>query len=206
LRLHVFASLKNYLLEFARLSPQVECWLARRVDWDERLFALLDDLEGQAEALYAVDREAELADRGRAEYASVPFATRLMASVDRELVLDLAGIGRVEGRLRRVAAEWCLLNGRAGDWVVPAGAITAAQGLSARSVPQVAWSPLTRLGLGSALRRLAEEEVACVVHRRDGGRHEGVVRRVGADFLELEQGGRAVLVPFEGLAAVQSRQ
>ena len=33
--------------------------------WEEQLFALLDDLEQQAEALYDAEREAELADRSR---------------------------------------------------------------------------------------------------------------------------------------------
>ena len=51
--------------------------------WDERLFDLLDDLEGQAEALYAAERDAELADRSRAEYASVTLESRLMASTGR---------------------------------------------------------------------------------------------------------------------------
>ena len=176
------------------------------MDWDERLFALLDEIEGQAEALYDADREAELADRGRAEYAAVTLASRLMASLGEEVALEVAGVGRVEGALQRVGAEWCLVGGTAGDWVVPLGSIVAATGTSARSVPEVAWSPLARLGLGSALRRLAEAEVRCVVHGRDGTRHEGTVSRVGADFVELVgTAGRAALVPFAGLAAVQSR-
>ena len=176
------------------------------MDWDERLFALLDEIEGQAEALYDADRDAELADRGRAEYAAVTLASRLMASVDGEVALEVAGVGRVEGTLQRVGAEWCLVSGPAGDWVLPIGAIVAAAGTSDRSVPEVAWSPLARLGLGSALRRLAEEGVRCLVHGRDGTRHEGTVARVGADFVELlGTGGRTTLVPFAGLAAVQSR-
>ena len=48
--------------------------------WEEELFAYLDDLEGQAGALYAAERAPELADRSRAEYQSVTLATRLMAA------------------------------------------------------------------------------------------------------------------------------
>ena len=33
------------------------------MSWEEELFALLDDLEEQAEALYDAERDAELADR-----------------------------------------------------------------------------------------------------------------------------------------------
>ena len=81
--------------------------------WDERLFDLLDDLEGQAEALYAAERDAELADRSRAEYAGVTLAGRLMASVGRDVLLDLDGTGPVRGELRRVGTGWCLVSGDA---------------------------------------------------------------------------------------------
>ena len=76
-----------------------------------------------------------------------------------------------------------------------------------RSVPEMAWSPLTRLGLASALRRIAEAGEWCLLHLRDGSRHEGTLRRVGHDFCELAEGEerRIVLVAFDGLAAAQSR-
>ena len=98
--------------------------------WDERLFDLLDDLEGQAEALYAAERDAELADRSRAEYAAVTLAGRLMASVGRDVLLDVDGTGPVRGELRRVGTGWCLVSGDAGDWLVPLAAITAVLALS----------------------------------------------------------------------------
>lgn len=81
------------------------------------------------------------------------------------------------------------------------------EGVSVRAIPEVAWSPLARLGLGSALRGLAEAGERCVVHLRDGGRYDGTVRRVGRDFCELVTGEerRTVLVSFGALAAVQSR-
>ena len=110
--------------------------------WDERLFDLLDDLEGQAEALYAAERDAELADRSRAEYAAVTLASRLMASVGRDgRLLDVDGRRRRSaGELRRVGTGWCLVSGDAGDWLVRSGAIVAVEGVSDRAVPEVAWS------------------------------------------------------------------
>lgn len=177
-----------------------------RVTWEERLFAVLDDLEQQAAGLYAVDRAAELADRSRSEYATVTLASRLMASVAHELVLTVAGIGQVGGELQRLGAGWALLHGPGGDWVVPLDAIAAVRGASPRSVPEVAWSPLTRLGLGSALRTLSDAGERCLVHLRDGTRWDGRMLRVGADFAELEVAqGRVELVSFGALAAVQSR-
>lgn len=177
--------------------------------WEEELFALLDDLEGQAEALYDADREPDLADRSRAEYRSVTLASRLMASLDRGLVLTVDGVGIVRGTLERVAAGWCLLRGPGQDWLLPLIAVESVAGASERAVPEVAWSPVARLGIGSALRGLADTGSACVLHLRDGSRLDGVLRRVGEDFVEAlvgeTEGGRLVLVAFSGLAAVSSR-
>ncbi|KRF30233.1 hypothetical protein [Nocardioides sp. Soil805] len=174
--------------------------------WEERLFELFDDLEGQASALYDVERGAELADRSHAEYHHVALAGRLVASLGSPVALEVAGVGRVEGELRRTGDGWCLLSGHRQDWIVRTARIHVVHGASERSVPEVAWSPLQRLGVGSALRRLAESGARCVLHLADGAQHEGVVRRVGQDFVEVESpAGTRLLVAFDGIAAVQSR-
>jgi hypothetical protein len=178
------------------------------VTWEEELFAYLDDLEAQAESLYDAERAEELADRSRSEYAAVTLAARLMASVEREVALEVEGAGTVEGTLARVGTGWCLVTGAGQDWVVRLGAVTEVRGASDRAQPEVAWSPVARLGLGAALRRLADEAEPCLLHLVDGRRVEGVVRRVGADFVEVASGerGQLRLVSTERLAAVQSRR
>lgn len=181
-------------------------WQGGAVDWDEQLFSLLDDLEGQADALFDADRDGQLADRSRAEYAVVTLASRLMASRGSEVVLDVLGVGQVGGLLQRVGADWCLVHGSAQDWVVRLSAVAGVDGASSRSVPEVAWSPIARLGLGSALRRLAETGERCVVHGIDRSTRDVVIGRVGRDFVEATQGeGRPVLLALETIAAVQSR-
>jgi hypothetical protein len=177
------------------------------MSWEHDLFALFDDLEGQAAAAWEADREAELADRARTEYGAVTLASRLMASRGNEVALDLPHVGRVEGRLSRVGEEWCLLSGARQDWIVPLGAVSAVRGASDRSVPDVAWSPIDRLGLRAALRRLADSGARCLLHLADGARHEAYVHRVGADFLEARDSADGeLLVPYAGLVAVQSRE
>jgi hypothetical protein len=176
------------------------------MSWEHELFALFDDLEGQAAAAWEADREAELADRARAEYASVTLASRLMASRGRDVALDLPHVGRLEGRLARVGEGWCLLSGRGQDWIVPTGRLVGLQGASERSVPEAAWSPVDRLGLRAALRRLADSGERCVLHLADGTRHEAHVERVGADFLECRAVDGVLLVPYAGLVAVQRRE
>lgn len=176
------------------------------MSWEHELFAMFDDLESQAAAMWEADREAELADRARSAYATVTLASRLMASVGSPVALELAGVGRVEGRLARVGESWCLVCAAGQDWIVPLRHALAVHGASDRSVPEVAWSPLHRLGLASTLRRLADSGTRCVLHLVDGARHEAYVERVGADFLECRTAGEArVLVRFDAIAAVQSR-
>lgn len=176
------------------------------MDWDERLFAFLDDLEQQAEALYDADRAGELADRSRSEYAGVGLANRLMASVDAQVTLDLVGMGPVRGVLQRVGPDWCLVHGATQDWVIRLAAVASVDGASARAVPEIAWSPVARLGLGSALRRLADTGQPCRLHATDGTMRDGVLTRVGRDFVEVvTSADRAVLLALGVLAAVQSR-
>ena len=176
--------------------------------WDRELFDVFDELEHRAEALHDLQRAPELADRSRAAYAAVTLASRLMATVGEVVELDALGVGPVRGALQRVAAEWCLVSGSGGqDWVLPLASVTVVHGASARSVPEVAWSPMARLGLGSALRRIADSGQRCMLHLRDGTAYAVVLRRVGADFMEVD-GVRAaaLLVPFAAVGAVQSRE
>jgi hypothetical protein len=91
------------------------------------------------------------------------------------------------------------------DWIVRDAALAAVVGASERAVPAVAWEAVARLGLGSALRRLADSGERCLLHLLDGTRYEGELRRVGRDFVEVVDAGRLVLVSFAALAAVQSR-
>lgn len=180
--------------------------------WEDELFGVLDDLEQQAGALFDAERELEVADRSRSEYQQVTLASRLQASLGRSVGLHVVGVGVLRGRLDRVCSTWCLLAAselNAQEWLVPLEAICAADGLDERSIPELAWSPLSRLGLGSALRRLGDAGERCVIHLRGGERHDGTPARVGLDFVELDEGhgsgARCSLIAFAAIAAVQSR-
>jgi hypothetical protein len=176
------------------------------VDWDEQLFSLFDDLEQQAESLYDLEREGDLADRSRSEYAAVSLASRLMASVGDRVGLSVRAVGDIGGELRRVGDGWCLVHGPAQDWVVRLAAVVTVEGTSGRSLPEAAWSPLTRLGFGSTLRRIADTGDRCLVHTLDGATRDVVLSRVGQDFVEATMGeGRTILIAHVAIAAVQSR-
>ncbi len=180
--------------------------------WDRHLFSVFDDLEQQALGLYAEERDAEVSDLGREEYSRVSLASRLMASVDRPISVEVLGVGALSGTLDRVTGSWCLLRCHPHDWLLPLSAVVSVVGASERSVPEVAWPAIGRLGWRSALTRLVDLGHPCVVHLRNGTHHELVPRRAGADFLEAsaigtDEGSRSaapMLVPFAALAAVRS--
>lgn len=173
-----------------------------------RVLDLLEDLEQQAEALARSERQAEVADRVRAEYRTVTLAERLHAAVGTRLRLGVGGVGRLSGVLRRSAADWSLLEDDAGrEWLVPHRAVTGIVGAADSAVAQDAWSVLARLGWGAALRGLAEDDRGCVLHLADGSRVRARLLRVGADFLEHlpeeTPTAHGVLVPFAAVSAVQ---
>ena len=176
------------------------------MEWDEGLFAFLDDLEGRAEALYDAERETDLVDRSRTEYAAVTLASRLMASLaptssstcsgSVRSPVCCSGSARLVPRPRRGAG----LGGPA------RGGRGRGRCLRAVRSPRSPGHPVARLGLGSALRRLADAGERCVVHATDGTAREAVVARVGADFVEVSMGeGRSLLLARDAIAAVQSR-
>ena len=121
--------------------------------------------------------------------------------------MDVTGIGPIAGRLDRVGEGWCLVSGAAQDWIVVIAAVGVVHGrcvtIGARAglvaarqarvwVPRYAGSPTP----GSA--------AFCIFVTAP--RPDGVLRRVGADFVELcGAGDRIALVSFEALAAAQSR-
>ncbi len=181
------------------------------MSWERRLFDLFEDLEQQAEGAALAARDAEVAELSRSGYAEVDLASRWHASLGC-LVEVGAGHGLViRGRLAQVGAGWCLVveaptgGGSDGqEWVVCHSGLMSVRGLSPQARPEPL-RPLTgRLGIGSVLREIAEEQDTVTMIRTDGELRRGRVARVGRDFLELvgETGG-VELVPFSALAAVR---
>ncbi len=175
--------------------------------WEDRLLALLDDLEQQAEGLALAARDSEVAELSRAEYAQVDLAGRLHASVGRAVSFTLLGAGPLSGVLVRVGKDWCLVRAGAQEWVLALPAVTRARGLSSRAVAESVRPLGARLGLGSALRGVAEQDAPVVVRTRDGAACPGRLGRVGADFVEVRppsDDAEALVLPFAALAAVGS--
>jgi len=176
--------------------------------WESRLFAELEELEQQAEGMFAAERDLEVAERARAEYARVRMAARLMAAQGAEVSLRVTGVGEVAGRLARVAEDWCLLDSGDQAWIIRLPAVAVARGLPPGAVPPEAWPVTARLGLGSALRGLAESAARCTVRLLDQTTYPAQLGRVGHDFVEatVGEGSGPVVVAFSSIAAVHARR
>lgn len=170
--------------------------------WEQRLLAVFDDLEQQAEGLALAERDARVADLSREEYAGLDLLARLHAALDCEVTLAVAGVGRLQVTVVRVGSDWLLLADGAQEWLVPLVAVEEVRGLPDRAVVAARRPAVARLGLGSVLRSIAADAATVVVHRRTGEVLRAQVRRVGADFVELEADGLAV-VPWHAIAAVR---
>jgi hypothetical protein len=172
---------------------------------ESRLFDFFDDLEQQAEGLALAERDVEVVERSRAEYAQVDLAGRLHASVGMPVRLGVAGVGSLDVTVSRVGRDWCTARSGSRELVLRLAAITRARGLSPLAVGKPARPLSARLGIGSPLRLLAESRSDVAVHLTDGSVTQGRVLRVGADFVEVAVAGAVEVVSFGALAAVRSQ-
>jgi hypothetical protein len=172
--------------------------------WDDRLDGLFEDLEQQAEGLALSERDALVAEQRVAEYAEVDLAARLHGSVGAPIRCDVVGVGRVDGELSRVGEGWLLMATDRDEWLVRLPAVLALHGLADRAVAADLRRVTARLGVASALRRVAEDQAEVLVHLVDGGTLRVLLRRVGADFVEVvEAAGQRAVLPFAAVAAVR---
>lgn len=94
----------------------------------ERLFT---ELEAEAAELAGQDREAEIADRIRAEVARTTWVDRIRAGIGTSVRLRLLGADLVEGTVLQVGTDWLLLRAGANDVLVPVHAVVGLEGTAA---------------------------------------------------------------------------
>jgi hypothetical protein len=172
--------------------------------WEQRLLALFDDLELQAEGLALAERDGEVSELARAEYATLALTDRLHGNLGARLTLGL-GPATVEGVTRQVGSDWLLLEEAGHEWVIRLAAVGSVRGLTERALGAAARPLTARLGIGSVLRRLAEAGDEVVVQSLHGDRQRGVLGRVGADFVELggPVGRPTDVLPFTAFAGIR---
>jgi hypothetical protein len=168
------------------------------VRWD-RLFA---DLEGQAADVELEERDvlvSELRDGAWAE-------TTWRDLVGGHVVLEVAGLGRVEGEARLVNDTLVHLGSGPNDagpaeYVVAAEAVLEVVRAERRAVPITAVA--SRLGWGHVLRAARDDGDRAIITRTDGVVATGEVDVVGRDFVVVASGaGRTRTVPFAAIAGL----
>ena len=173
------------------------------VSWEARLLDLFEDLEQQAEGAALVARDSEVAELARAEYSEIDLASRCHASLDQQVELTGPAGLVVRGRLARAGDGWCLVVGDAHEWLFALAHLLTVRGLSAQARPPALRPVTARLGVGSVLRELAEDQAEVTLARTDGELRRGRLGRVGRDFLELASDAGQEVVPFSAVAAVR---
>lgn len=150
--------------------------------WD----ALFEDLEAQLAAGERLDFDAEVAERTRADMASVELADRLRGSLGLRIGIHLGSGTRLEGILRHVGSQLLLLDEPRHQVLIPHSSAVRYSGLARLAVTEQS-SVRRRLGLASSLRALARDRASLTVLLARGPELmlHGVIDRVGRDFLDL---------------------
>lgn len=169
---------------------------------------LFDDLEAQLEAGDRADLEAELRDRSRAEQGRIRTLDRLRASAGLELDVLLRSGGRERGVLRRCGQDWLLLEPEPGrEVLLPLAAVVVLGGLAAGAAEPGSEGLVTpRLDLRHVLRAVARDRSRVTLGLDGGFVESGVLRRVGADHVEVTEDGRSVegrLIPLAAISTLR---
>lgn len=151
--------------------------------WD----ALFADLEVQAAALSAAERDAEIADRTRSEVGRLRLVDRFRPAVGARLRLACRGGLTLTGQLSRVHPEWLLLAEDGGrEALVTLAGVISISGLTRLSAAPDTMSMVdSRLELALALRGIARDRSPARLHLTDGTVLDGTLDRAAADFIDV---------------------
>ncbi|GAA0321255.1 hypothetical protein [Kineococcus aurantiacus] len=166
--------------------------------WDD----LFDDLEAQADHERRQDLAAEVADRVRREEATVRLGDRVRAAEGPVTFVLPDGVG-VTGTVATTGPGWFLVVevGSGRRELVHELAVVLVHGAPARSAAPLGEVAARRTFL-LAVRALAGRGVRV---RTSAGSFTGVITRVGADHLDLEDDRGVRTVPFAAVWTVGER-
>lgn len=191
----------------ARHDPVGSTWtsadLGRSRSGEEELFDLFEDVESQAEAQFAADRDLEVADRAVMEYREVTWLSRLRGSEGGSVQVHVTGVGTLAGTLARVGEGWCELASSRGVWILRSAEVLWIGGTTGTAVPDAAVRITDKRSIASPLRKLAQDGARVGVHLVDGTTLGDQLGRVGADFCELKGTTAAAVVPFSAIVGLQ---
>lgn len=164
--------------------------------WD-RLF---DDLEAQAAQLELQERDALVGELSDGEWAE----TLWHELIGGHVVVDVLGVGRLEGVAGLVNQQIIQLSGGGVDRVIATSAVTVIRSAERRAAPPTVVA--AALGWGHVLRRLRDAGEPIRLCLIDGTMHDGVIDVVGQDFVRVLVGHRRErVVTWRALAVISAR-
>lgn len=160
----------------------------------ERLFA---ELEGQAGDFELQERDALVDELRDGDWAETSWRGLLGGRV----VLEVLGLGRLEGQVVLANNAFVQVRGDRADHVVNSAAVLALVATERRA--DAASTVAAALGWGHVFRALRDAGDTVRVRRIDGSTVEGTVLVVGKDFVRLcDQSERERSLPFAAIAVV----
>jgi hypothetical protein len=163
-------------------QPAVESY-ADRMRWD----SLFNDMESQFAEADRLSLDAEINERTRIDMVNVEFADRLRGALGCRLGVHLACGEVFHGTLSHAGADAMVLDEDHHQVLIPYAAALRYVGMGRWSQPEA--SPVRRaIGLAHSLRALARDRTELSVTLGNGAgsvRMEGVIDRVGKDFIDL---------------------
>lgn len=162
------------------------------------------------------EAESEISERARMELGAVGLQDRLRSQHGKHLIFDLGAAGTVEGVLQQSGKGWAALEHQRGQVLAVLQHVASIRGMDRYASPHAG---SVRLGLASALRSIARDRSTVTVRfggAAAGNAVDGIIDRVGSDFLELaavpdglaRRNGNVTgvyVLPMESVAAVLSR-
>lgn len=165
--------------------------------WDD-VFA---ELAAEFAAAEREEDEARLGELVVAEVAGTTFADRCRARRGQPLTVRVRDGSVRSGSVRDATRAWLLLAEGDRRSLVPLTAVVLAWPLQG-SAPEP--GPVeARIGLGHALRALAEQRLPVLVCT-EAGDHRGQIVRVGADHLDLAGDAGTLTLPWRAVLSVDS--
>ena len=163
----------------------------------ERLF---HELEAQAGDLEMQERDALVDELRDGEWAETSWRSLLGGAV----VIDVIGVGRVEGECVLANEQVVQLRSGRAEHVISANAVAAILSSEHRAGPSSTVS--SALGWGHVFRALRAEGDTVRLQTITGSTFDGRIDVVGADFVRIrEESGRGQTLTFAAVAAVSGR-
>ena len=163
----------------------------------ERLF---HELEAQAGDLEMQERDALVDELRDGEWAETSWRSLLGGAV----VIDVIGVGRVEGECVLVNEQVVQLRSGRAEHVISANAVAAI--VSSEHRAGLSSTVSSALGWGHVFRALRAGGDTVRLHTVTGSTFDGCVEVVGADFVRIrEESGRDQTLTFAAVSAVSGR-